>query len=176
MVIYDGDSEQLGAVSLVGGVLPGDRVMMIQVPPAGNFIISRLAEVTVKAIPTFRGEVAATGDTILTTASQAIMPILSLAITSDCEYLMTPNVDWDAFVAGGNNLCAATLQVDGVGLANQMIFQENTSGVRIVASKTYYGTLTSGTHTFQMIAAKSLNTGGWAVRAAGTSLVYQIFQ
>lgn len=177
-VIYDGDTEPVGATSLVGSVLPTDRVMLLQVPPAGNFIVGRIGgTVTMpKALPTYRGELAATGDVILTTASQAIIPLLTLEISSPAEYFMTPNVDWDAFVAGGNNLCAATLQVDGVGLANQMIFQENTSGVRIVASKTYYGTLTSGTHTFQMIAAKSLNTGGWAVRAAGTSLVYQIFQ
>lgn len=178
-VIYDGDTEQVGVTSLVGDLQPSGRVMMLQVPPAGNFVIGRLSTsgaTTVKQLATYRDSLAATGDTTLTTSSQAITPLLTLSITSDAEYLLTLNVDWDAFVAGGNNLCAATIQVDGVGLADQMIFQQNTSGVREVVSRTWHGTLLAGTHTFLPIAIKSLNTGGWAVRAAGTSLVYQIFQ
>jgi hypothetical protein len=178
MVVYDGDTEPVGAVSLVGGILPTDRVMMLQVPPAGNYIIGRIGgSVTMpKSIPTFRGEIVATGDVTLTTASQNIIPLLTLDISSPAEYLMTPNVDFDANVAAANNLVAATLQVDGVGLTNQLIFQENVGGVRLVLSKTWYGTLSPGTHTFQMIAAKALNIGTWVIRAVGTSLVYQIFQ
>ena len=152
--------------------------MVLQIPPGGNYIIGRLpgTPLTPKMTPTFRGELLATGDVTLTTAAQAITPTLSITVTSAAEYLITPNVDFDAFVAGGNNLVAATLQVDGANDTKQMIFQENTSGVRLVLSKLYYGTLTAGTHSFAMIAAKSLNTGGWATRAVGTSLVYQIFQ
>lgn len=178
-VIYDGDTEQVGVTSLIGDLQPSGRVMMLQIPPAGNFVLGRLSTTgatTVKQLATYRNDVPATSDTILTTASQNIIPLLTLTLSSDAEYLLTLNVDWDAFVAGGNNLCAATIQVDGVGLTDQMIFQQNTSGVREVVSRTWYGTLLAGTHTFQPIAAKSLNTGGWATRAAGTSLVYQIWQ
>lgn len=178
-VIYDGDTEQVGVTSLIGDLQPSSRVMMLQVPPAGNFVLGRLSTTgatTVKQLATYRNDVPATGDTILTTASQNIIPVLTLTLTSDAEYLLTLNIDWDAFIAGGNNLCAGTIQVDGVGLADQMIFQQNTSGVREVVSRTWYGTLLAGTHTFQPIAAKSLNTGGWATRAAGTSLIYQIWQ
>lgn len=177
-IVYDGDTEVLGVVPLQGTAIPGDRVMVLQIPPGGNYIIGRLpgTPLTPKMTPTFRGELLATGDVTLTTAAQAITPTLSITVTSAAEYLITPNVDFDAFVAGGNNLVAATLQVDGANDTKQMIFQENTSGVRLVLSKLYYGTLTAGTHSFAMIAAKSLNTGGWATRAVGTSLVYQIFQ
>lgn len=178
-VIYDGDTEPVGVVSLVGNLLPDSRVMMLQVPPAGNFVLGRLnttGSSGVKQLATFRGEVASLADVILTTASQAITPLLTLNITSDAEYLITPNVDFDAFIAGGNNLCAATLQIDGVGLTDQIIFQENTSGVRNVLSKMWHGTLLAGSHTFQLIAVKSNATGGWATRAVGTSFVYQIFQ
>lgn len=178
-VIYDGDTEPIGVVSLIGNLLPATRVMMLQIPPAGNFVLGALSQTgttNVKQTATYRNDTAATADTTLTTASQNIMAATSVTITSDAEYMLTLNVDWDAFVAGGNNLCAATIQIDGVGLADQMIFQQNTSGVREVVSRTWYGTLLAGSHTFQPIAAKSLNTGGWATRAAGTSLVYQIWQ
>lgn len=181
IVTYDGDTERVGAVSLIGDIIPGDRVMMLQVPPAGNFVLGRIggiagSKTSVRQTATFRTSVAATGDTTLTTASQNIIPAVALTLASDADYLFTLNVDWDAFIAGGNNLCAATIQIDGVGLADQMIFQQNTSGVREVVSRTWYGTLLAGSHTLQPIAAKSLNTGGWATRAAGTSLVYQIWQ
>lgn len=177
-VIYDGDSAVVGVETLIGTAIPTDRVMMLQIPPGGNYIIGRLTGTpfTPKTTLTFRGEVLATGDVTLTTSSQVIIPLFSITVTSPAQYMIVPNVDFDAFVAGGNNLIAATLRVDGVGDTKQMIFQENTSGVRLVLSKTYFGNLTTGTHTFDMIAAKSNATGGWATRAVGTSLVYEIYQ
>lgn len=40
--IYDGDEEPIGMVSCAGPLLPGFRVMAMQVPPSGNFIISTI--------------------------------------------------------------------------------------------------------------------------------------
>lgn len=39
-ITYDGDSTGVTAVSLIGVVTPGDRVMGLIIPPAGNFILS----------------------------------------------------------------------------------------------------------------------------------------
>lgn len=41
-VIFDGDTVALGALSLVGAVVAGQRVMGMAVPPGGNFIIGGL--------------------------------------------------------------------------------------------------------------------------------------
>lgn len=40
--IYDGDEEPIGMVSCAGPLLPGFRVMAMNVPPSGNFIISTM--------------------------------------------------------------------------------------------------------------------------------------
>jgi len=42
LAIYDGDEESISMVSLAGPLLPNFRVMAMQVPPAGNFIVSTL--------------------------------------------------------------------------------------------------------------------------------------
>lgn len=37
--IYDGDSVPIGMTSMIGAVVPGERVYALRVPPSGNFII-----------------------------------------------------------------------------------------------------------------------------------------
>ena len=37
--LYDGDSTEIDMVSMIGALLPDTRVYVIQVPPAGNFIV-----------------------------------------------------------------------------------------------------------------------------------------
>lgn len=178
VVIYDGDTIVTGAVPLNGNAIPGDRVMMLQIPPGGNYIIGRLpgTPLTPLMTSTFRGETVSAGDVVITTVAQTITPLVSLALTSPGEYMITASVDIDYTVSGGNNLVAVALQVDGVGQTDQIIFQITANATRIVLSKSWYGTLTTGTHTFQLIVAKSLNTGTWTTRAVGTGFIYQIWQ
>jgi len=177
-VIYDGDDVPVGCVSLIGTAVPTDRVMMLQIPPGGNYVIGRLpgSPFTLKTTTTFRGETNSLVDVTLTTSAQAVTPLTSLALKSAGEYIITGNADIDYFTAGTNNLVAVALQIDGVGLTEQIIFQTNASGNRYSLAHTWHGTLTAGTHTFQMIGIKSLATGGIATREVGTSFVYQIFQ
>lgn len=176
-VTYDGDTEQVGAVSLVGSLSPGSRVMMLQIPPAGNYILGRLLTgTTLYTTPTFRGQTVSAGDVVITTVAQTITPLVSLSLTSAGDYIITASVDIDYTVSGGNNLVAVALQVDGVGLTDQIIFQITANATRLVLSKSWYGTLTAGTHTFQLITSKSLNTGTWTIRAVGTGFIYQIWQ
>lgn len=177
-VVYDGDTILVGAVPLNGSAIPGDRVMMLQIPPGGNYIIGRLpgSPLTPLMTASFRGSIASAGDVVITTVAQTITPLVSLALTSPGEYMITASVDIDYTVSGGNNLVAVALQVDGVGQTDQIIFQITANATRIVLSKSWYGTLATGTHTFQLIVAKSLATGTWTTRAVGTGFIYQIWQ
>lgn len=177
-VIYDGDTEPVGAVTLIGNVLPDDRVMMLQVPPAGNFIIGKVGSpiTNALAIPTLRGETLSTGDVTLTTASQNVGQAASLTISTPAQYIITIMADFDQTVSGGNNVAGATLQINGVGRSEQILFGVTAAGQRATLSKTYYGTLSPGTTTLQMVAVKSLNIGTFICRSQGTGFVYQIFQ
>ena len=41
-VICDSDTVAIGAISLIGRVFANDRVMMLMIPPGGNYIIGNL--------------------------------------------------------------------------------------------------------------------------------------
>jgi len=60
-VVQDGDSNQIGAIDLTGGVVAGDRVMCVIVPPGGIYIIGFL--------PTFNRGLLARIGTITTGAA-----------------------------------------------------------------------------------------------------------
>ena len=177
-VIYDGDTLPVGAVSLIGMVLPTDRVMMIQVPPAGNFVIGRLPDASQSPFitPTFRGETRSTGDVTLTTASQAVTPVTSLTLASAGEFLITGIADLDQTLSAGNNLGTARLEVDGAVQAEEILFAVTATGQRASVAQTWYGTLTAGTHTFGLVANKNLNIGTFISRFPHTGFTYQIWQ
>lgn len=66
-VIYDGDTEAISSTPLVDTVISGDRVMMLQVPPGGNYIIGRLSGAALRTIGTQYG-------TLGTLATAAVTP------------------------------------------------------------------------------------------------------
>lgn len=177
LVTLDSDSEQINVFSLIGTVLPSERVMVIQVPPAGNFIIGRVESTVVVplSMSSFRGKVVSLADVTLTTASQAVSPLTSITVASAAEYQITAWFHLDQTVAAGANFTAGAMQVDGVGLPEQAFF-----GTSIVSQATvgqsWNGSLTAGTHTFQLISAKSLNIGTFICRALNTGFSYQIWQ
>jgi len=182
MVRYDGDTERVGAVSLMNGSpTVNDRVMMLQVPPAGNFILGRFSGLggtpnTVKQYTSYRGREVSAGDVVLTVASQVVTPLLTLQLSSPGDYLIIGSADLDQTASGGNNVGAATLQVNGVGQTDQILFGVTAAGQRAVLSKAWYGSIAAGTNTFQLIASKSLNIGTFTCRAVGTGYAYQIWQ
>lgn len=53
--VYDGDSEPIFMVSLIGSVLADTRVMALTVPPSGNFIIGNLTNTAWQAVTAFSG-------------------------------------------------------------------------------------------------------------------------
>lgn len=178
-VVYDGDTVVVGAVSLTGNTIPGDRVMMLQIPPGGNYIIGRLPgspKTATYTTPTFRGELLSLADVTLTTSTQNVGQLLTVVLASAGQYLVTGSADLDQTASGGNNLGGATLQVNGVGRGDQILFGVTAAGQRAVLSKTWVGTLAAGSNTFRLVASKSLNIGTFICRAAGTGFAYQIWQ
>lgn len=178
-VIYDGDTEAVGVVPLNGNAIPGDRVMMLQIPPGGNFIIGRLPgspSAATYTTLTFSGELASLADVTLTTVTQNVGQLLTLTLASPGQYFITGSADLDQTASGGNNLGGVTLQVNGVGQTDQILFGVTAAGQRAVLSKTWVGNLSAGSNTFRLVGSKSLNIGTFIARAAGTGLSYQIFQ
>lgn len=175
LVTYDADSEFNGAFSLISGVRAGDRVMMLQVPPAGNFIIGRLGLGAVNA--SLRAQQRSTGDVTLTTTPQAVTPSVSVSIASESsDYLVIASFDLDHTVSGGANLGIGILQVDGVAVSGTVQFGVSAAAQRASVCSTWYGTLEQGSHTFQLFANKTVNVGTFICRATHTNFSYQVWQ
>lgn len=176
MVKYDADSELVGAVSLDSGVFAGDRVMMIQVPPAGNFILSREGAPLVKQYTVVRGQEVASGDVTLTTSAQALTALVSFTATADADYLITATYDLDHTVSGGNNVGIGSLQVDAVAVGGTAQFGVTAAAQRASVAFTWHGTLSPGAHTFRLFGVKTVNVGTFIARATHTRFTYQVWQ
>jgi hypothetical protein len=70
-IIYDGDTATVAAVSVCGVVPPGSRVLCIQIPPSGNFIIGSLMGDTQSQLVA-RGRAVTVNNFTITTAQQDI--------------------------------------------------------------------------------------------------------
>lgn len=175
-VIYDGDTVPVGVVSLNGTAVAGDRVMCLQIPPGGNYIIGRLSGSSLPfQTTTFRGINSATGDLTLTTTAQAATATTTLTLSSPGRYMITGVFDFDQTVSGGNNLAGGALRIDGVDQA-QALFGVTAAGQRATVSQVWEGSLSAGSHTFLLVALKVNNIGTFFARATRTGFTYQIWQ
>ena len=175
-VIYDGDIIPVGVISLIGPGVVNDRVMCLQVPPGGNYIIGRLPGTSLFPTSTVRGKTVSLGDVTLTLGSQAISPVTSLTLTSPGQFMITGTIDFDQTVSAGNNLAIGRLQVDTVAQSEQILFGVTAAGQRATVAQTWFGSLTTGTHTFGLVAVKNLNIGTFIARATHTGFTYQVWQ
>lgn len=176
MVRYDGDTELIGAVSLYSGAFSGDRVMMIQVPPAGNFIIGRELPPLVKQFTVARGQEVSAGDVTLTTSVQALTGLVSFTATAPAVYMITATFDLDHTVSGGNNMGIGSLQVDTVAVGGTSQFGVTAAGQRASVGCVWYGSLDPGAHTFRIFGVKTVNVGTFIARATHTKFTYEVWQ
>lgn len=85
-IVYDGDSTPLTAQSLIGAPANGSRVMGIQIPPAGNFIIGNLTGIVPSVLTFYQQYDASTGLPItLTTVDQLVLTV-NISVTGDCMW------------------------------------------------------------------------------------------
>jgi len=76
-IVYDGDTADITAVSMIGQVDIGDRVYVLFVPPSGNFIVGRVetASTGVLAQITSTGNTAFGGETSLLILPTIVFPV-----------------------------------------------------------------------------------------------------
>lgn len=97
---YDGDSEPIRMISLIGLVQTGSRVYVIHVPPAGNYIAGTLLGAVAREL-IHRFWLAATADVTLS-ATATVMPGTQVRVktTGNFQYEATAFFDFDATAAG----------------------------------------------------------------------------
>jgi len=174
--VYDSDTEPIGMTSLVGMVSPGSRVMVMQVPPAGNFIIgSPVGSVARQLI--FADIAAASGSLALSTTDTLVPGCTFTAQTNgDFEYEATGVFDFDETTAG-NAVCLGSLYINGAihPVGSLATFEVLVVQDRATVTQQWRGTGTNG-DVFELRARKSAAVGVINAVQTHTTLKLNIYQ
>lgn len=171
---YDGDTQTITMISLIGLVQPGSRVMVIHVPPAGNFIFaSTLGTVPRELIHRFWRP--STADITLTATAQ-LVPGTQVTVNTPgaFEYEAIAFFDFDATVAGVT-LCIGELFINGAAVTSNALFQVTTVDDRATVGQTWVGTARGGS-VFDIRARRSAAAGTQIARNQHTTLLLKAYQ
>lgn len=175
-VIVDGDDVVINTTSLIGGLDPGRRVMVLTVPPAGNYIVGYYGDISIRRQLTYLETKRSTLALVLSTTA-TLVPGVSHTIETT-----TPNAYFDASgimdyeVAGGaSGICIAQLRVNGVIDPGELLYN-NASAGRGTFAQEWSGELTPGTHLFEVLARKTAALGSATAHATHSALKLRIFE
>lgn len=112
LVIMDGDSTPIHAMSLVGPLLPGWRVMVMSVPPSANYIIGSFVQT--EGIVAYGSR--DTNPSTTTTVELAILELDSVPVKSGLAYRIgTSSMIMDSTVLNDAMQVAIRYTTDGTG-------------------------------------------------------------
>lgn len=177
-VIYDGDSAVLQAVSLIGLTPTGTRVMCIQIPPQGNYIVG-VINGSVPRNLIFQQQVFASGSLALTTTPTNI-PGASVSVDIKGSWAYEVNAIFHA----GCSLAANSVVVGQLVLPDSTVPGNVAIGISptelwgFTIAQNWYGTMDSqsGSSTFQLQAWKTVAAGTFNCGGGNTSLIVKIYQ
>lgn len=155
LVQYDGDTEPIPMVSMIGSALPvGARVYVDEVPPSGNFITGLVANGSLRAFGTAVGEFSAA--TAGTTTSATLVPMpgspsvtfvkrwkdTAVRFGFDCTFFATGGADagcqFSLRTSGGINVPVARLNAaNGTNATRQQASGRATRAASVFAAGSY---------------------------------------
>lgn len=176
-VVYDGDTEPIGMVSLVGFLDKGVRCMAVFVPPAGNYVVGRFSYGDVGRL-SFMEYAVATADTSLNTVEAAV-PGLSFTVTTS-----SANARWDASgvftfreTVIGTVVGIGRLYVDNTLQGATALFGMTAVDNRASVAQNWSGSFTvAGEHTFQARVARNANNGTQNANQTNTTLLVKVYE
>jgi hypothetical protein len=176
-ISYDGDVGSVTAVSVCGVVLPGTRVLAIQIPPSGNFVIgviggqtqSNLVAVSRMVLsPTYT--VTAVETTV--TGSEITVP----GITGSWAWEVFATFDMHMTGAGTTQCFSRLVGPDGAEDAFASYGFTNIVNQRATVFQSYNGTNATGVPAFSLVAFKGPNVGTVVLESTHTTFLVKIYQ
>lgn len=178
-VVYDGDTATISAVNLLGTLLlAGARVMGIQVPPSGNFILGYALTGNIADRLTYDTLAAASADLTLTGVDTLIPGVtITVTVVNSARYNVTAFIDFDETVLGAAT-CIGRLYVDGGNhVSNRQVLYEVVAITdRATVGQQWDGTLTAGTHTFELKASRAFATGTQVAHITHSTMRVQVYE
>lgn len=166
--VVDGDTVAVPVISLAGAVGADTRVGLLRVPPSGLYVLGVAAN-TAQPNVVARGSAANTVLQALAVTPAALTSAsVTLTAVGDVYWEAIGVYDLEATVAAAA-VGQGYLYVDTVAETKQALL-----GLAVVTRATvtqmWSGTLSAGTHTFEMYAGKSANVGTSRCNATHTNL------
>jgi hypothetical protein len=176
-VVVDGDDVAINTVSLVGAQGVGMRVMVLTVPPAGNYIIGYYGVATTRRALVYADTHVCDADLTLSTSDQVLSNCThTFTITSPATLIVQGAIDFNETVGPGVSLCVGSLQLDGsllIGFTSNM----RVANDRQTPSHMYAVELDPGTYTVDMRARRTVAAGTQVALANDTTaMTVQLFQ
>lgn len=173
-IIYDGDTAVITAVSLIGVPMGNCRVMCIQIPPAGNYIVGNLKG-TVPSQLVVREMVEGTSMPMaLTTTLTTITGMdVSFNLTGDYFWKVEAFYDFSVSATGGVNCFGGLTGPNGLETA-AAVFGIPTNGLRGSVGMMWSGFSSGIAASFTFGADKQVNAGTAALNQARAMIeIYQ---
>lgn len=177
-IVYDGDSATVAAVSLIGTVTAGSRVLAIQIPPSGNFIIGNLTGQTPsQLIARDRAEVVGAVTITTVQADIADTAVQFPNITGGFYWEAYGTFDCRASVAGTASVFGLLSGPNGLETRVASVGFTGAAGERFTISQSWDGFTGSGTNAaFVLRIVKSAASGTLLAESFNTNLFVKIFQ
>lgn len=173
-VTVDSDEIPVAMVSLIGALAEDTRVSVLIVSSKVHFVVgfppgesSRMNLIQLTSS-------AATANLTLTASPQAITGTLITVTTPACVYDADGAFDMRC-TASGTTTIQGLLYVDGAAATAQALFAVTTSGQRVTASQQWTGSLTAGTHTFELYGQVTALAGTDRIDATHTTLKLRLW-
>ena len=175
-IIYDGDTAELPATSLIGNPATNARVMGLIIPPGGNYIVGRYG--LEGKIATQFQDISATAQVTLTGVDQLMTgtDITVETVSDAANWEVNTNFDFRETVAG-TTVALGRLYVDGVAQSKEAIFGFAATTERATIGQSYVGQFsTSGNHTFALYVSRTAANGTQIAAATHTGYTMKIFE
>jgi len=175
-VRLDADNLSIPVVSMIGYVDENDRVYVITVPPAGNFMVGKVS--TGVPLQVIGAEwIAASDNLTLTTAAQLVPgTAITVNISTDFQWEVSGIFDFECSTAG-NTVCVGELFLDAVvASTSQALFEVTAATDRATVTQQWAGSSTAGSHTFDLRARKSINVATVTARTTHTTMALRIYR
>lgn len=174
-VIVDGDDIAINTVSLIGAQSSGMRVMVLTVPPAGNYIIGAYGGSNIRQALIYANTFQVSGDTALTLVNQTLTGAThSLTLTSPATLFASSSIDFFCSVAGAVT-CTGGVYIDSTAMYESNVTLRVVND-RIPAASSGATTLDAGTYTISLRARRNIAAGTQSAIGTSSQMTIQIFQ
>lgn len=174
-VIYDGDTVAIDIVNMGTYVIAGDRVYVIQVPPAGNYICGRVGGAAYAPQLFIQSDVTSSSSGTFTT-TETVVQSITVPLIRGRHYRILWSVMFSSTVAG-DRVVSRIREDDETGtqLAGSNVILSSANGSYNGSLRTRYTALDTADKTFVGTGQRAAGTGNIIRQATNNDSILDVY-